>query len=63
MWCIWQEWNNWHFEDLEKTVSDFKLFFFNTILDWAAMLGCHSFISVHDLFYVHGFLDYCSLCS
>jgi len=27
MWCIWQERNNRHFEDLESSVSDLKLFF------------------------------------
>ena len=27
MWCIWRERNNRHFEDLERSVSDLKLFF------------------------------------
>ena len=54
---------NRHFEELEKTVSDFKLFFFKTLLDWVAVLWWHSFTSAHDLFSVHGFLDYCTLCS
>ena len=43
MWCIWRERNNRRFEDLERSVSNFKLFFLKTPLDWIAMLGICSF--------------------
>ena len=56
MWCIWQERNNRHFEDLERSVSDLKLFFLQSLLDWVAVLGFHSFSLVH------GFMDFCTLC-
>ena len=57
MWCIWQERNNRHFEDLERSVSDLKLFFLKTLLDWVTVLGFRSFSSVH------GFMDFCTLCT
>ena len=57
MWCIWQERNNRHFEDLERSVSDLKLFFLKTLLDWVVVLGFRSFSSVH------GFMDFCTLCT
>ena len=57
MWCIWQERNNQHFEDLERSVSDLKLFFLKTLLDWVTVLGFRSFSSVH------GFMDFCTLCT
>ena len=44
MWCIWQERNNRHFEDLERSVSDLKLFFLKTLLDWVVVLGFRSFL-------------------
>ena len=43
MWCIWQERNNRRFEDLERSVSDLRLFFLKTLLDWVAVLGIRSF--------------------
>ena len=51
MWCIWWERNNRHFENSGKTVPNLKLFFFETLLDWVAMLGfCFFFFfSVHGL--------------
>ena len=57
MWCIWRERNNRHFKDLERSVSDLKLFFFKTLLDWVTMLGFRSFSPVHD------FMDFCTLCT
>ena len=57
MWCIWRERNNRHFEDLERSVSDLKLFFLKTLLDWVTMLGFRSFSPVHD------FMDFCTLCT
>jgi len=35
MWCIWQERNNWSFEDLERTLPDQN--FFSLELYW---IGC-----------------------
>ena len=57
MWCIWRERNNWHFEDLESSVANLKLFFLKTLLDWVTVFGFRSFSSVH------GFMDFCSLCT
>ena len=57
MWCIWRERNNRHFEDLERLVSDLKLFFLKTLLDWVTMLGFRSFSPIHD------FMDFCTLCT
>ena len=57
MWCIWRERNNRHFEDLERSVSNLKLFFLKTLLDWVTVLGFHSFSLVH------GFMDFCTLCT
>ena len=39
MWCIWRERNNRHFEDLERSVADLKLFFLETLLDWVTVFG------------------------
>ena len=39
MWYIWRERNNWRFEDLERSVSDLKLFFLKTLLDCVVVLG------------------------
>ena len=44
MWCVWRERNNRHFEDLERSVSDLKLFFLKTLLDWVVVLGFRSFL-------------------
>ena len=57
MWCIWWERNNQHFEDLERSVSDLKLFFLKNLLDWVTVLGFRSFSSIH------GFMDFCTLCT
>ena len=57
MWCIWQERNNRHFEDLERLVSDLKLFFLKTLLDWVAVLDFCSFSSVH------GIMDFYTSCT
>ena len=57
MWCIWRERNNRHFEDLERLVADLKLFFLKTLLDWVTVFGFCSFSSVH------GFMDFCTLCT
>ena len=43
MWYIWRERNNWRFEDLERSISDLKLFFLKTLLDCVVVLGFHSF--------------------
>ena len=57
MCCIWRERNNRHFEDLERSVADLKLFFLKTLLDWVTVFGFRSVSSVH------GFIDFCTLCT
>ena len=54
MWCIWRERNNRHFEDLERSIADLKLFFLKTLLDWVTVFGFRSFSSIH------GFMDFCT---
>ena len=41
----------------KRLVSNLKLFFFKTLLDWVAVLGFRSSFSVH------GFMDFCTLCT
>ena len=57
MWCIWRERNNRHFEDLDRSILDFKLFFVKNLLDWVLVLGFCSFSLVH------GFMDFCTSCT
>lgn len=53
MWCLWREMNSRCFEDKERFIPYFKLFFFRTLLDWLATLWNQSFSS---------FLDSCNFC-
>ena len=48
MWCLWRERNNSCFEDSERSISDLKLFFFRTFLDWLFALRNQSFSSIFD---------------
>ena len=57
LWCLWRERNSWCFEDKERSISDLKLFFFRTLMDWLAALQNQSFLSFLD------FLDSCNFCS
>ena len=57
LWCLWSERNSWCFEDKERSISDFKLFFFRTLMNWLATLQNQSFLSFLD------FLDSCNFCS
>ena len=50
-------WNNRHFEDLDRSILDFKLFFVKNLLDWVLVLGFCSFSLVH------GFMDFCTSCT
>ena len=54
---LWRERNSRCFEDRERSISDLKLFFFRTIMDWLAALQNQSFLSFLD------FLDSCNFCS
>ena len=54
MWCLWRERNSRCFEDNEKSISDLKLFFFRTLVDWLSPLQNQSFSS---------FLDLCNFCT
>jgi hypothetical protein len=49
VWCLWRERNAWHFEDIEQTISDLKLLFFNTLFEWVLGLGIHSIHSLVEL--------------
>ena len=57
LWCIWRKRNSRYFEDKERSISDLKLFFFRTLMDWLAALWNQSFLSFLD------FLDACNFCS
>ena len=38
LWCLWRERNSRCFEDKERSISDLKLVFFKTLMDWLATL-------------------------
>ena len=57
LWCLWRERNSRCFEDKERSISDLKLFFFRTLMDWLAALQNQSILSFLD------FLDSCNFCS
>ena len=57
LWCLWRERNSQCFEDKKRSISDLKLFFFRTLMDWLAALWNQSFLSFLD------FLDACNFCS
>ena len=50
------KWNSRCFEDIERSIPDFNLFFFRTLLDWLFALQKQSFPSLID------FLDSCHFC-
>ena len=54
LWCLWRERNSRCFEDKKRFISDLKLFFFRTLMDWLAALRNQSFSSFLD------FLDSCN---
>ena len=56
-WCLRRERNSRCFEDNERSISDLKLFFFRTLMDWLAALWNQSFLSFLN------FLDACNFCS
>ena len=58
MWCLWRERNNWCFEDIEGTMTELKLCFFRTMLDWMSILRSQSLCSVSDLIDWHNFCDW-----
>ena len=57
LWCLWRERNGRCFEDKERSISDLKLFFFSTLMDWLVVLQNQSFLSFLD------FLDSCNFFS
>ena len=57
MWCLWSERNSKCFENNERSISDLKLFFFRTLLDWLVALQNQSLTFFLD------FLDYCNFCT
>ena len=55
MWCIWQEQNARSFEGRERSILEFKPFFFFTLLEWCLVLPSCSCFSLPIL------LDHCNL--
>ena len=51
MWYLWRERNDQQFEDSEWSLSNLKLFFFKTLLDWMSVVGSIFTCSVCDLIY------------
>ena len=51
---LWRERNSRCFEDNDRSISDLKLFFFRTLVDWLLALWNQSFSS---------FLDPCHFCT
>uniref|UniRef100_A0A2N9I8R0 Reverse transcriptase zinc-binding domain-containing protein n=1 Tax=Fagus sylvatica TaxID=28930 RepID=A0A2N9I8R0_FAGSY len=49
VWCLWREWNAWHFDDSEQTISGLKLLFFQTLLEWVAGSGAFAIQSILEL--------------
>ena len=43
LWCLWREINSRCYEDKERSISDLKLFFFRTLMDWLAALRTNHF--------------------
>ena len=54
VWCLWREKSSRCFEDNERSISDLKLFFFRTLVDWLSALQNQSYSSFLD------FLDFCN---
>ena len=57
MWCIWQERNNRSFEGCERSILQFKSFYFFTLLKWCLVSPSFSCLSLPIL------LDHCNLVS
>ena len=57
LWCIWQEQNARSFEGCERSILEFKSFFFFTLLEWCLVLPSFSCLSLPILF------DHCNLVS
>ena len=53
--CIWKERNSRSFEDIERSMPDLKLLFFQTLLDWFSVWRNQPFSSILDL------LDFCNV--
>ena len=54
MWVIWRERNTCIFDGNERSIHALKLFFFQTLFDWANATGVFTFISLLDM------LDFCT---
>ena len=49
MLCIWKERNSRCFKDSERSMSNLKLLFFKTLLDWFSVWLNQPFFSILDL--------------
>ena len=54
MWVTWRERNTRIFVGDERSIHELKLFFFQTLFDWANALGVVNFISLPDI------MDFCA---
>lgn len=54
MWVIWRERNTRTFEGDERLIHELKLFFFQTLFEWANASGVVNFISLPEM------MDFCT---
>jgi hypothetical protein len=52
MWCLWREQNDRNFEDQEKSIEEFKSFFFHCLYSWTTAYLAPLVLSFSD-FLVH----------
>ena len=61
MWCLWRERNSRCFENNERSISNLKLLFFRTLVDWLSALRNQSYSSFLDFLDFFKFLYLISL--
>ena len=57
LWYLWRERNSRRFEDKERSISDLKLFFIRTLMDWLVALQNQSFLSFLDFLDSYNFFS------
>ena len=58
LWYLWRERNSRRFEDKERSISDLKLFFIRTLMDWLVALQNQSFLSFLDFLESYNFFSW-----
>jgi hypothetical protein len=48
LWCLWKERINKSFEDHERTMVEFKFFFFKTLYLWTIRFAFPNLLTFHD---------------